>query len=288
MPITGFCNNVQNPILANKDQPYRRLLPVCDREIITTRNTLLTSSGRDGGRSGGHSGSGGSSHGSGEGGQVGNFNAQAAGNVQCNTGNQLPNARLVSRTIHTDQSNPGKVNQFFPMFGQFVCHDFILTESLKAVANCCVTPGINDFTNCLPIIVPPGDSFFSTSQCLDFKRSAIYCNQTGSVRRHVNQLSAFVDAENIYGVDANTANAIRTFSGGKLKDTTPGHLLPRLSLNGGAVKYTAGEGRATENPALATVHTIFMREHNRVASDIAIHNSLLTDEQVIIGYLVYR
>jgi peroxidase len=64
---------------------------------------------------------------------------------------------------------------------------------------------------------------------------------------------------------------------------TAGRLLPRLSLKGGAVKFTAGEGRATENPGLATVHTIFMREHNRVATAIAATNSLLTDDQVSFG-----
>jgi hypothetical protein len=63
------------------------------------------------------------------------------------------------------------------MFSQFVCHDFILTSTQKAVADCCSPPGITDFVNCLPIIVPAGDSFFNTSQCLDFKRSVVYCNQ---------------------------------------------------------------------------------------------------------------
>jgi hypothetical protein len=35
---------------------------------------------------------------------LGAFNANAGGPIQCNSGNLLPNVRLVSRTIHTDQA----------------------------------------------------------------------------------------------------------------------------------------------------------------------------------------
>ena len=216
--------------------------------------------------------------GSGEkGSSLGNWNPAALGSVQCNSGNQLPNVRLVSRTIHSDQNAPGIVNQFFPMFAQFLCHDFILTQTQAVVPDCCSPLGITDFTNCLPIIVPPGDSFFPAGTCLAFSRAVVYCNQTGSARRHINKLSAFIDAESVYGFDQATATALRSFTGGKLLETTPGRLLPRL---GGANKFTAGDTRATENPALATVHTIFMREHNRIATQIAAANSTLSDNQV--------
>jgi hypothetical protein len=36
----------------------------------------------------------------------------------------------------------------------------------------------------------------------------------------------------------------------------------------------------TKRSALATVHTIFMREHNRVADQVAAANPFLTDDQV--------
>ena len=268
-------------------------MPACDREIISTRNTLLTNrmeneddNERRSGEHGSHGGKGGKGGKGGQGGHsgsgekgssLGNWNPAALGSVQCNSGNQLPNVRLVSRTIHSDQNVPGNVNQFFPMFAQFLCHDFILTQTQAVVPDCCSPLGITDFTNCLPIIVPPGDSFFPAGTCLAFSRAVVYCNQTGSARRHINKLSAFIDAESVYGFDQATANALRSFTGGKLLETTPGRLLPRL---GAANKFTAGDTRATENPALATVHTIFMREHNRIASQIAAANSTLSDNQV--------
>ena len=255
-------------------------MPACDREIISTRNTLLTNrmENEDDNerRSGEHDEHG--KTGSGENGSsLGKWKTAALGSVQCNSGNQLPNVRLVSRTINSDQNVPGIVNQFFPMFAQFLCHDFILTQTQAVVSNCCSPLGISDSTSCLPIIVPPGDNFFPAGTCLTFSRAVVYCNQTGSARRHINKLSAFIDAESVYGFDQATANALRSFTGGKLLETTPGRLLPRL---GAANKFTAGDTRATENPALATVHTIFMREHNRIATQIAATNSALSDNQV--------
>jgi hypothetical protein len=51
---------------------------------------------------------------------------------------------------HLLQDVRGNVNQLFPMFGQFVCHDFLLTAGQKAVSDCCSAPGaivIKHFTD---------------------------------------------------------------------------------------------------------------------------------------------
>ena len=278
--IGGRCNNINNPILGTINRPYRRLLPACDRDIINTRNTLL-SIGRDGNHgNGGNSGSH-ESQSNEESGNIRQWQSPPAGSVQCNTGRILPNTRLVSRTFHSNADVTTNTDQFFTMFGQFVCHDFILTTTQNAVTDCCTSTSQSDYVNCLPIIVPPGDSFFNNNQCLDFKRATVFCNQAGQSRRHINQLTAYIDAGNIYGSDDKTATALRFLSGGLLKDTTPGRLLPKISLvTGGTSKFTAGDGRATENPALATVHTIFLREHNRMATLIAQRNPSLTDDQI--------
>ena len=72
---------------------------------------------------------------------------------------------------------------------------------------------------------------------------------------------------------------MRALTGGLLKVTNPGGLLPRLNLTG-SFKFTAGESRATENPALATLHTLFMREHNRVATLVSQQNPALSDPDI--------
>jgi peroxidase len=272
-PLGGRCNNVNNPILGTINRPYRRLLPPSDRNIVNTRGTLLNvrieeedaqtdirkeSSGKM------------------EGNWLRPWPTNAT-TVNYNTDSELPNVRLVSRTFHSDQDVPSDRDQLFTMFGQFVCHDFIATAGQTAVSDCCTSASQTDFVNCLPIIVPAGDSFFNTSQCLDFKRSIIFCNRTGQNRHHINQLTAFVDAENIYGSDETRALSLRALSGGFLKESSPGRLLPKI---GSPAVFTAGERRARENPALATIHTIFMREHNRIAALIAQRNPSLSDTEI--------
>jgi len=267
--------------LGNRNQPFRRLLPACDREIVSTRDTTLMRSDQlpDSRIGKLDSEEIQQSSASDEEGNFGIFKPLPEGSVNCNTGNHLPNARLVSRTIHTDAFMTTYITHLFPIFGQFVAHDFIQTGTQNADISCCSRPAMNVYANCLPIMVPPGDTNFASGHCLDFKRATVYCNGTDHRRRHVNLLSAFIDAENLYGVDPATSHAIRAYTGGRLTEG-PSSLLPRMSLKGGPVKYTAGESRATQNPALTTIHTIFLREHNRIADQIAEANSLLNDEQV--------
>jgi len=75
----------------------------------------------------------------------------------------------------------------------------------------------------------------------------------------MNTLTAYIDASQVYGSDVGNATQLRSFSGGKL--LTSG--VSFFPIVGGAFK--AGETRALENPALGSVQTIFLREHNRIA-----------------------
>ena len=49
--------------------------------------------------------------------------------------------------------------------------------------------------------------------------------------------------------------------------TSEGRLLPKLVPKGeNEEEFTAGDVRARENPGLSALHTIFVREHNRIAT----------------------
>ncbi len=129
----------------------------------------------------------------------------------------------------------------------------------------------------VPVNLSPGNN--------DFTLKA----STPNPRQQITEISAYLDGSMVYGSDEARARALRTFQGGQLK-TSAGNLLP---LNTGGVAnandahffpddqlFLAGDIRANENPELASIQTLFLREHNQLAAAIAAANPRLTDEQV--------
>ena len=99
---------------------------------------------------------------------------------------------------------------------------------------------------------------FNISSCID-------------VDYHLNFLgiTAFVDASNVYSSDADSLTKLRTLDGtGKLR-TGENELLP---LDDDTTEEIAGDVRAIEMPGLASMHTLFVREHNRVCNLISAEN----------------
>ena len=83
----------------------------------------------------------------------------------------------------------------------------------------------------------------------------------------------------VYGSDATRAAALRTFSGGQLKTSAR---RPAAVQHGPAAQrqrraprcpttssFLAGDVRANENIELTSLQTLFVREHNRLADQIA-------------------
>jgi len=190
---------------------------------------------------------------------------------RCPLNNVLPNARLVSATFHTDQDVPSqKLTQLFTIFAQFVDHDLTLATTYT-VPDCCTNS--TDTEKCAPVRIST-DPFYPNGKCLNFARSLIFCEELGCQTDPMNTLTAYIDGSQIYGSNTGNATQLRALTGGKLA-TSGVSLLPIVS---GAFK--AGDTRALENPALGTIHTMFVREHNRIAQLIQNKFPTWSDEKV--------
>ena len=152
-------------------------------------------------------------------------------------------------------------------WGQFLDHDIVLTHSAEPL-------------EVAAIAVPAGDIFFDPFATGD-KRIGFFRSEYGITtgvnrpRQQVNFITAWVDGSNIYGSDDQTANQLRTFVQGKLK-TSAGDLLPQNV----AGFFMAGDIRANEQVGLTSLHTLFVREHNRIAAHYHAIRPHYNDEQI--------
>jgi hypothetical protein len=203
------------------------------------------------------------------------------------SGADRPGARLVSNLLAASPeggvTNDRDFTAFVYAWGQFLDHDLGLTDT--------ATPRER-----LPIPVPTGDPSFDPNSTgamtISMSRSAWDAatgTGTNNPRQQVNSITAFIDGSQVYGSDATRAAALREFAGGRMR-TSAGNLLPfnttgLANANDAHVVadnqlFLAGDVRANENPELIALQTLFVREHNRIATEAAAKNPTWTDEQL--------
>lgn len=186
----------------------------------------------------------------------------------------LPSPREVSNVLmsqSTSEPNARGLSDYIWVWGQFLDHDITLTEGRSGEeAN---------------IAVPTGDAYFdpaSTGEAtIDFGRSAFELDAEGQ-RQQVNDITAFVDASQVYGSEEMLASTLRTHVAGELI-LLDGLLPNRDGEDPSQVEFNAGDVRANENVALTSMHTLFVQEHNRLAALIAENefcDADLTDPEV--------
>jgi len=103
----------------------------------------------------------------------------------------------------------------------------------------------------------------------------------------MNVLTAFVDASNVYGSTDTVSNQLRKNESGLLLESSiyP-NLLPTIDevvgYNDPARKglFVAGDIRVNIMPELTVIHTIWMREHNRIAREIVALKPAWGDERI--------
>ncbi|RXG68404.1 Chorion peroxidase [Armadillidium vulgare] len=244
--ISGHCNNLIRPDFGRSNTVFARMLPAAYDDGIS------------------------------------------APRIRSVTGGFLPSPRRISTAIHNDISHPHPRYTLMVMqFGQFLDHDITFTPLNKGFQNsildcrdCQSQQRVHP--ECWPIPVPDNDPYFPSVNissgrpfCISFTRS-LPGQQTLGAREQINQNTAFLDASHIYGQDICEGRELRTSDGllnvtihpirGKpLLPRKLGH--PECKAESGFC-FKAGDSRSSEQPGLAVIHTIWMREHNRIAVEL--------------------
>ncbi|MDA1137805.1 MAG: hypothetical protein O3B01_04415 [Planctomycetota bacterium] len=192
------------------------------------------------------------------------------------------NPRFISNVVFDQQESiPDErgLSGMTWLWGQFLAHDTDLTPDKSGeIAN---------------VEVPIGDEHFDPmgkgGQSITLKRS-LFDKMTGTdeanPREQENVITGWVDGGVVYGSDDERAKWIRTGENGKLK-VSEGNFMPyndgtqdnaRIGMADGF--FVAGDARSNEHSALISLHTLFVREHNRLADEIKAANPGFTDDEI--------
>jgi len=236
------------------------------------------------------------------------------------SGAQLPSARLVSQTAFKVGSPPDRndISVYFMQMGQFIDHD-ISHVPAPADKDCCLKNSrgrpweypddpYNDQPDyCFAIEIPSNDKFWGNKgrRCMEFSRSRLTetieppCE--AGRREQMNALTHWLDAGNIYGNTEAEARHVRDPSDrSRLKASRSGRssgrdLLPSCAKDRASSEIEAcsldceedqrscvfaGDIRVNEQPGLTVMHTVWVREHNRVADELSSINGQWGPERV--------
>jgi hypothetical protein len=194
-------------------------------------------------------------------------------------GADRPSPRHISNLVTAqlvDMPNAALASDYLWQWGQFLDHDLDETPIASPAEH-------------LDIEVPMGDEHFDPlaegGKLIALDRSAY--DTADPVRQQINNITAFIDASNVYGSDATREAELRTNDGtGRLKLAPNGMLPKNINAFDNApsaadpTMYLAGDIRCNEQIALTAMHTLFVREHNFHADRIRTQNPGLTGEEV--------
>lgn len=199
---------------------------------------------------------------------------------------ELPDARTISNLLHRQVEpvlNSAQATDMLWQWGQFLDHDISLTPSTITSSRASIP---------IPRGDPAFDPFATGLRIISFDRS-VFDPDTGNApdnpREQMNLITSYIDASNVYGSSNARALALRRYDGsGRLRTTSNGLFLPRnptgLEIDDGGRPrpglFLAGDIRVNEQVALIAMHTLFVREHNRLAAEIASDYPELTGQEI--------
>nr|WOJ52298.1 peroxidase-like protein 1 [Halisarca dujardinii] len=271
--IDGTCNNLARPLQGAAGQNFRRLIAARYEDGISQPRGFLQSKGND-----------------------------LAGRDEFSPPN--PSPREVSRTVLRPQPEDDPIHSHMIMqWGQFLDHDLDLAPEFGE--HDCPPESCIATEKCFPIRKVSDDPSFTSLPCLFFGRSIPSCNPADGefpAREQFNAITHYIDASNVYGSSQGVARELRELQGGRLK-TGPPHTpgakpslpllsreeLEKIEREGTFLTqcpeplekcYVAGDVRVNEQQGLTAMHTIWLREHNRIVAQLNHLQPGQTDEQL--------
>lgn len=188
----------------------------------------------------------------------------------------MPNPRAVTHLLLSSSFVVlTRFNGLLMQFGQFLSHDI----TRNTITNFCRCQTVHE--ECANMPVPMHDTRLRKPSkqpnfCIPMTRSNVLCG-TGTGRQGagrtprtpVNENTAWIDASQVYGSEPNSAREMRV--GALLRtlplDHTPFSALPP-PLPGDQNNLVTGDNRGNLFVGLMTLHTIFVRLHNRIAANL--------------------
>jgi hypothetical protein len=213
----------------------------------------------------------------------------ADGIAEPSDGGEWANPRTISNIVGDQEGEifgTPLLSDFFSVWGQFVDHE--ISRDIRAVPS--------EFD---PIEVPQCDPVFDP-ECTGLELILFWRSEwdptTGTdkdnPRQQTNHNNSYIDGSDVYGNNATRADLLRSYEGGKLRvDSTAfgDHMPPNDVLEGMDVPpfgadledmLLAGDNRANVTLQMLSMHTLFVREHNRLCDELAVQHPEWDDEQL--------
>lgn len=170
----------------------------------------------------------------------------------------LPAAEMVvnemQKTVDSSILHP-HITAMVPAWGQLLAYDMAEFSPLSGSLKCCKNNGkyltTEEIEQCYVRSGP---------NCKEYKRSVPSVEQGQCDVKHRNQMnlaSGFVDGSSLYGSTEKEINSLRLFRGGKVDIRA----CPRCSESG----------------AVGALHTVLLKEHNRIAAVLSDKNPNWSD-----------
>jgi len=188
-----------------------------------------------------------------------------------------PNPRVISNAVCSQSSMQGmlnsqNINDLFWGWGQFIDHEIDLTPP--------DSENVQDAS-----FTSPNDDPELPNATISFNRST--SSLKNGKREQTNTISSYIDGTNVYGYESARASLLRENDGsGKLKTSlsTNNEVILPLNEDVGDIGMAflpgqslgdmmgAGDVRANENVLLTSIHSLFVREHNRLCDEFVDEN----------------